>query len=40
MEILSNYLLHIGGEFKDKAYFIGHMVKEMLKVYNKESKQN
>ena len=40
MEILSNYLLpHIGEmNFKDKAYFIGHMVKEMLKVYNKESK--
>ena len=40
MEILSNYLLpHIGEmNFKDKAYFIGHMVKDMFKVYHKESK--
>ena len=40
LEILSNYLLpHIGEmNFLDKAYFIGHMVKQMLKVYTKEIK--
>ena len=40
MEILSNYFLpHIGEmNFIDKAYFLGHMVKEMLKVYKKETR--
>ena len=38
LEILSNYLLpHVGElNFIDKAYFIGHMVFELLKVYKKE----
>tara|TARA_R110002072_G_scaffold280272_2_gene442563 strand:+ start:1447 stop:6183 length:4737 start_codon:yes stop_codon:yes gene_type:complete len=38
LEILSNYLLpHVGElNFVDKAYFIGHMVFELLKVYKKE----
>ena len=38
LEILTNYLLpHIGEmNFKEKAYFIGHMVKELLRVYKKE----
>ena len=40
LEILTNYLLpHIGEmNFNDKAYFLGHMVKQMLKVYTKEIK--
>ena len=40
MEILSNYFLpHIGEmNFLDKAYFLGHMVKELLKVYTKNTK--
>jgi DNA-directed RNA polymerase II subunit RPB2 len=40
LEILSNYFLpHIGEmNFLDKAYFLGHMVKQMLKVYTKEIK--
>jgi len=40
IEILTNYLLpHIGEmNFKDKAYFIGHMVKELLKVYTGDAK--
>ena len=40
LEILANYLLpHIGElNFKDKAYFIGYMVKELLRVYKKEIK--
>ena len=40
LEILTNYLLpHVGEmNFKDKAYFIGHMVREMLKVYKKDKK--
>ena len=40
LEILSNYFLpHIGEvNFIDKAYFLGHMVKELLKVYTKENK--
>ena len=40
LEILTNYLLpHVGEmNFKDKAYFIGHMVKELLRVYKKEIK--
>ena len=35
LEILSNYFLpHIGVmNFKNKAYFLGHMVREMLRVY-------
>ena len=38
MEILSDYFLpHIGDvNFTEKAYFVGHMVFEMLKVYTKE----
>jgi DNA-directed RNA polymerase II subunit RPB2 len=38
--ILSDYLLpHIGDiNFKDKAYFIGYMVKELLKIYTKTIK--
>ena len=38
LEILTNYLLpHIGElNFIDKAYFIGYMVFELLKVYKKE----
>ena len=40
LEILTNYLLpHIGEmNFKDKAYFIGYMVKQLLSVYTKEIK--
>jgi len=40
LEILTNYLLpHIGEmNFLDKAYFLGHMVKQLLKVYTKEIK--
>jgi DNA-directed RNA polymerase II subunit RPB2 len=40
LEILTNYLLpHIGEmNFNDKAYFLGHMVKQLLKVYTKEIK--
>ena len=40
LEILANYLLpHVGElNFKDKAYFIGYMVKELLRVYKKEIK--
>ena len=40
LEILSNYLLpHIGEmNFLDKAYFLGHMTKQLLKVYTKEIK--
>ena len=40
LEILTNYLLpHIGEmNFSDKAYFLGHMVKQLLKVYTKEIK--
>ena len=40
LEILTNYLLpHIGEmNFKDKAYFIGHMVKEMLMVFTGDVK--
>jgi DNA-directed RNA polymerase beta subunit len=40
LEILTNYLLpHIGEmNFKDKAYFIGHMVKEMLFVFTGDVK--
>ena len=40
LEILTNYLLpHVGEmNFKDKAYFIGYMVKELLRVYKKEIK--
>ena len=39
-EILTNYLLpHIGEmNFKDKAYFIGHMVKELLMVFTGDVK--
>jgi DNA-directed RNA polymerase II subunit RPB2 len=38
LEILSNYFLpHIGSiNFLDKAYFIGHMVFKMLKVFTKD----
>jgi len=40
LEILMNYFLpHIGeNNFTDKAYYIGHMVKELLKVFTKENK--
>ena len=40
LEILTNYLLpHIGEmNFLDKAYFLGHMVKQLLKVFTKEIK--
>jgi len=40
LEILANYLLpHIGEmNFSDKAYFLGHMTKQLLKVYTKEIK--
>ena len=40
IEILSNYFLpHIGEmNFINKAYFLGHMVKELLKVYTKNTK--
>ena len=40
LEILTNYLLpHIGEmNFQDKAFFIGHMTKELLRVYTKEIK--
>jgi DNA-directed RNA polymerase II subunit RPB2 len=40
IEILTNYLLpHIGEmNFKDKAYFIGHMVKELLIVFTGDVK--
>ena len=40
LEILTNYFLpHIGEmNFEDKAYFIGHMVLELLKVYTKDNK--
>jgi DNA-directed RNA polymerase II subunit RPB2 len=40
LEILTNYLLpHVGEmNFIDKAYFIGHMVKELLFVYTKLKK--
>lgn len=38
MEILMDYVLpHIGEtNFNDKAYFVGHMVRELLKVYKKD----
>jgi DNA-directed RNA polymerase II subunit RPB2 len=40
LEILMNYFLpHIGdSNLNDKAFFVGHMVKELLKVYTKEKK--
>ena len=40
LEILANYLLpHIGVmNFHDKAFFLGHMTKQLLKVYTKETK--
>jgi DNA-directed RNA polymerase II subunit RPB2 len=40
LEILADYLLpHIGEmNFRAKAYFIGHMVKEMLRVYTKDTR--
>ena len=40
LEIITNYLLpHIGEmNFVDKAYFIGHMVRELLRVSTKETK--
>ena len=40
LEILSDYLLpHIGEmNFLDKAYFVGHMVKELLRVYTNNTK--
>lgn len=39
-EILMNYLLPNVGElnFRDKACYIGHMVRELLKVFTKETK--
>ena len=35
-----NYFLpHIGdNNFNDKAFYVGHMVKELLKVFTKENK--
>ena len=40
LEILTNYLLpHIGEmNFQDKAFYIGHMTKELLRVFTKETK--
>jgi DNA-directed RNA polymerase II subunit RPB2 len=40
LEILTNYLLpHVGEmNFRDKAYFIGYMVRQLLNVYTKENK--
>jgi DNA-directed RNA polymerase II subunit RPB2 len=40
LEILTNYLLpHVGEmNFRDKAYFIGYMVRQLLSVYMKENK--
>ena len=40
LDILMNYFLpHIGeSNFQDKAYFVGYMVLELLKVYTKEKK--
>ena len=40
LEILANYLLpHIGEmNFREKAYFLGHMTKQLLKVSTKEIK--
>ena len=40
LEILTNYLLpHLGEmNFVDKAYFLGHMTREMLRVYTKDKK--
>jgi len=40
LEILTNYLLpHVGEmNFLDKAYFLGHMVKQLLQVFTKEIK--
>ena len=40
LEILADYLLpHVGEmNFRAKAYFIGHMVREMLRVYTKDTK--
>jgi DNA-directed RNA polymerase II subunit RPB2 len=40
LEIITNYLLpHVGEmNFSDKAYFIGYMVHQLLKVYTKETK--
>lgn len=40
LEILTNYLLpHVGEmNFQDKAFFLGHMTKELLRVFTKEMK--
>uniref|UniRef100_A0A6C0CRN4 DNA-directed RNA polymerase n=1 Tax=viral metagenome TaxID=1070528 RepID=A0A6C0CRN4_9ZZZZ len=40
LEILSDYFLtHVGEmNFIDKAYFLGHMVRELLRVYTKDKK--
>jgi DNA-directed RNA polymerase II subunit RPB2 len=40
LEILTNYLLpHVGEmNFQDKAYFIGYMVNQLLRVYTKDAK--
>ena len=40
LDILTNYFLpHVGEmNFRDKAFFLGYMVKEMLRVYTKEIK--
>ena len=40
LEILTNYFLpHIGEmNFREKAYFVGHMVRQMLSVFLKETK--
>jgi DNA-directed RNA polymerase II subunit RPB2 len=40
LEILSDYLLpHVGEmNFHEKAYYIGHMTKEMMRVYTKDVK--
>jgi DNA-directed RNA polymerase II subunit RPB2 len=39
LEILTNYFLpHVGEmNFMDKAYFLGHMVRELLRVYTKDT---
>jgi len=40
LDILTNYFLpHIGEmNFKDKAFYVGYMVKELLRVFTKENK--
>ena len=39
MDILMNYLPHVGElNFQEKAYFVGHMVRELLMVFTNEKK--